>query len=89
MDRIRARGQTRQAHETDARLHSLREGYLTVCRVLEPTLGVPARVLDGSPPQDIVSDAALRHVGAFLEVEPPRQEARAGPDGREPGGAGA
>ncbi len=59
MERIRARGEKQQVHETEEKLGRLREGYRMVCRVLEEQLGVPARILDGRGTIEEVADTAV------------------------------
>ncbi len=72
MERIRSRGEERQAHETEERLAKLRDGYRTVCRVLERDRGIPARTLDGTGTVDDVTRAALDVVRGELEANRPR-----------------
>ena len=62
MARIRSRGETQQVHETEEKLTQLREGYRTVCEVVEGKLGIPARILDGRGGIEEVADAALREL---------------------------
>jgi thymidylate kinase len=73
MERIRSRGEARQVHETEEGLGRLREGYLSVCRVMEPALGVPARVLEGDrSPEAIVAAARSELSELFPNPEPSR-----------------
>lgn len=65
--RIQARGEARQVHETEPKLTGLREGYLTVCRVLEPALGLSARILDGGRSRQEIAAEAVRHLEAWLD----------------------
>jgi 1-acyl-sn-glycerol-3-phosphate acyltransferase len=82
MERIDARGEQRQAHETAERLERLREGYRRVCRAVNEGLEVPTRTLDGRPGAEAVAhDALLKlrdmnltsfaHLQALSEVEHP------------------
>ena len=57
--RIQSRGETRQVHETHEKLERLREGYLSVCRILEGQLRIPAGILDGNEGIEEVTAAAL------------------------------
>jgi 1-acyl-sn-glycerol-3-phosphate acyltransferase/thymidylate kinase len=66
MERILARGETQQVHETEDKLARLREGYLTVCRVLESALGLPARILDGDRSREEIAAEALGQLGTLL-----------------------
>jgi len=65
VERIGARGETMQVHETREKLARLRDGYRSVCRVLERDWRIPVRTLDGHRPMDEVTRAALR---AFREM---------------------
>jgi 1-acyl-sn-glycerol-3-phosphate acyltransferase len=80
LERIGRRGEARQVHETEEKLTQLRGGYATVCRVLEPALGVPVHVLDGTRPLDALLDeaaAALQPLlAAAASVQPDAQPAR-------------
>ncbi|MBT8396440.1 MAG: hypothetical protein KJN92_05725, partial [Gemmatimonadetes bacterium] len=69
VQRIESRGESRQVHETQEKLARLREGYLSVCRILDSRLGIPARVLDGHQGIEEVTMAAL-HALAAMEVLP-------------------
>jgi 1-acyl-sn-glycerol-3-phosphate acyltransferase len=60
--RIESRGESRQVHETQEKLERLREGYLSVCRILEERLGIPASVLDGHKGIEEVTEAAWQAV---------------------------
>jgi len=60
--RIQSRGETRQVHETHEKLERLREGYLSVCRILEGQLRIPAGILDGNEGIEEVTAAALQAV---------------------------
>ena len=62
MERIEARGEQRQVHETEEKLARLRDGYRMVCTVLERDLGRPARTLDGRRPLAEVEVAALEEL---------------------------
>ena len=53
-------------HETEEKLTKLREGYRTVCEVLEKELRIPAKILDGSLGIEEVADAALQELGALV-----------------------
>jgi 1-acyl-sn-glycerol-3-phosphate acyltransferase len=66
MERIRDRGEAQQVHETEEGLNRLREGYLSVCRVMEPALGVPARVLEGDRPPEAIVAAARTELGELF-----------------------
>ena len=60
--RIESRGESRQVHETQEKLERLREGYLSVCRILEEQLGIPAGILAGHQGIEEVTAAALQAV---------------------------
>jgi thymidylate kinase len=60
--RIQSRGETRQVHETHEKLERLREGYLSVCRIMEGQLGIPAGILAGNQGIEEVTAAALKAV---------------------------
>ena len=88
--RILSRGEAQQVHETEEKLARLREGYLTVCRVLEPTLGLPACILDGARSREEIVAEALGQLRSLLDpiVEAPRtsRPASSAPDRRPPHG---
>lgn len=63
VERIRCRGEVRQAHETEDRLERLRGGYRMVCEVVERELGRPARTLDGSLDREEVAERAVEELG--------------------------
>jgi 1-acyl-sn-glycerol-3-phosphate acyltransferase len=65
VQRIESRGESRQVHETQEKLERLREGYLSVCRILDGQLGVPTEVLDGHRGIEEVTEAALQAVEAM------------------------
>lgn len=70
--RIRGRGEVRQVHETTDRLAKLREGYRSVCRVLDREWGLPVRTLDGQRTFDEVMESALdalREMGVIRKGE--------------------
>jgi len=60
IERIAARGERQQVHETAAKLARLREAYLLVVSVVRERFGVPAHVLDGSRPAVEVAAEAGR-----------------------------
>lgn len=70
IERIRSRGEARQVHETEEKLAGLRQGYHAVCRVLEPALGVRARVLDGRRTPDELAAEALGELDRMLARRP-------------------
>ncbi len=86
MARILARGETQQVHETEDKLARLREGYLTVCRVLESALGLPARILDGARSREAIVAEALEQLGSWHDprvgAPDPSQRTPPPPDGR-------
>jgi 1-acyl-sn-glycerol-3-phosphate acyltransferase len=65
VQRIEVRGESRQVHETQEKLACLREGYLSVCRILESRLGIPSKVLDGHQGIEEVTAAALQALAAM------------------------
>ncbi|MFH1765698.1 MAG: 1-acyl-sn-glycerol-3-phosphate acyltransferase [Gemmatimonadota bacterium] len=85
VQRIQSRGETRQVHETLEKLERLREGYLSVCRILEGQLGIPAEILDGNMGMDEVTAAALEAV-AGMGVLPQGMEAPKDSPLNPPGG---
>jgi len=62
VQRIESRGEARQVHETLEKLNRLREGYLSVCRILEERMDVPSTVLDGGRGIEEVTHLALEAV---------------------------
>jgi thymidylate kinase len=76
VQRIESRGESRQVHETHEKLARLRDGYLSVCRIVESRLGIPAKVLDGHQGIEEVTTAALQAL-ADMEVLPRKMSASA------------
>jgi 1-acyl-sn-glycerol-3-phosphate acyltransferase/thymidylate kinase len=69
MERIRARGERIQAHESEEKLARLREGYLAVCKVVRTEFGVPVSVLDGGHDPDALVSEALDFLRTCREKE--------------------
>jgi thymidylate kinase len=82
IERIRGRGETRQVHETEEKLVRLREGYRSVCRVLEREWQIPVRTLDGHRPLEEVTASALRALKETGVVGGTGPQASDGPRGR-------
>lgn len=69
MQRIAARGEQRQVHETEEKLSRLRDAYLRVCATLEHEWSTPVLVVDGDRDRDVVSAEARAFVERAREVE--------------------
>ncbi len=72
MGRIQARGEAQQVHETEEKLAKLREGYRTVCEVVESEWQIPARTLTGGGGIEAVTAAAMRELEA-IDTAPLKQ----------------
>lgn len=66
LERITARGEARQVHETEEKLSKLSEAYRMVCRVIQARYGVATLVLEGVRPLDEVTEDATAFVIAHL-----------------------
>jgi len=69
VQRIHARGERVQAHETEEKLGKLREAYLMVCEIVRESFGLPVAVLDGSSDLDQLTASALQMVAAIRNHE--------------------
>jgi len=58
--RIEARGEQRQVHETDEKLDRLRRAYLQVCEVVRTDWRVPTMIINGARPLEGVMEQALQ-----------------------------
>lgn len=72
MERIQSRGETQQVHETEEKLTKLRDGYRTVCEVVESEWQIPARTLASCGSIEEVTAAALRELET-IDVAPLKQ----------------
>ena len=58
--RIEARGQQRQVHETEKKLCQLRRAYLKVCEVVQTDWMVSTKILNGSQPLENIIEQAFQ-----------------------------
>jgi 1-acyl-sn-glycerol-3-phosphate acyltransferase len=68
-ERIAARGEHLQVHETEEKLGRLRVAYQMVCRITAEHSGIPTSQVDGSQPLQVVVSQAREFVRNHLERE--------------------
>ncbi len=68
--RIAARGERVQPHETAEKLGKMRNGYLRVCEVVREDLGIPVLTLTGDQGMDEVSRLALGFINTSMAEGP-------------------
>jgi len=67
--RITARGEQKQVHETEEKLCQLHEAYLQVCRVIQQQWRIPTSRISGEDTPENVASAGLEFVRRSLNVE--------------------
>ncbi len=67
--RITARGEPRQAHETEEKLARLGAAYHTVCAVVRDNWSVPIAIIDGEQPPEEVVATALAFIGEATKAK--------------------
>jgi len=65
-NRITARGESRQVHETEEKLTQLREAYITVCGIARSHMQAEVSIIDGERPRNEVTAAALAFINQSI-----------------------
>ncbi len=66
-DRISARGEQRQIHETEDKLGQLRQAYLLVCDIIHRNFGIPTLIMSGDDRPDNIAAAGLKFIKRSLQ----------------------
>jgi 1-acyl-sn-glycerol-3-phosphate acyltransferase len=66
-DRISARGEQRQIHETEDKLAQLRQAYLLVCDIIQRDFGIPTLIMSGDDRPDNIAAAGLKFIKKSLQ----------------------